>query len=191
MRAAAASSDDAVSFVLEGRITAQMEPPKAAQQVPFARRPESARVGDVQVAAAFAGAALVYRLDDTRFTSDPYNAFIAAPGPMFGNVIADWLDRHGPFAGVAQPGSRAPAALVLEATVTELYGDFRSGHKPAAVLAVQFALTDQTDARPRLVRERTIARRVELAQASPDALVRGYGEALAQILSQLVSDLGA
>ena len=80
---------------------------------------------------------------------------------------------------------------MLEATVAELYGDFREGKSPAAVLTVQFALIDQGGARPRLVRERTFTSRVDLPQATPDALVRGYGKALAEILSQLVPELGA
>lgn len=167
-----------------------IEPPMLAPEPRIARRPETLRMGHVQVAAAYAGSALVYRLDETRYTSDPYHAFIAAPGALLGHVIADWLDRCGPFSGVAQPGSKAPAAYILEATVTALYGDFRSGQKPAAVLAVQFALVDQTGLRPRLVQERTIARRVDLPRASPEALVHGYSEALAQILSQLASELG-
>jgi cholesterol transport system auxiliary component len=41
-----------------------------------------------------------------------------------------------------------------------------------------------------VVLERTIGRRVAIQQATPDALVRGYGEALAEILLQLVSNLG-
>jgi cholesterol transport system auxiliary component len=167
-----------------------VEPPMFAREPPIARRPETLRMGNVQVAAAYAGNALVYRLDEARYTSDPYNTFIAAPGALLGHVIADWLDRFGPFSSVAQPGSKAPAAYILEATVTELYGDFRSGRKPAAVLAVQFALIDQTGVRPRLVRERTIARRVDLPRASPEALVHGYSEALAEILLQLASELG-
>jgi len=57
------------------------------------------------------------------------------------------------------------------------------------VLAVQFALVDQTGARPKAVLERAIARRVDLPRASPDALVRGYGDALAQILAELSRDL--
>jgi hypothetical protein len=56
---------------------------------------------------------------------------------------------------------------------------------------VQFALIDQAGVRPQLMYERTIASRVELPHASPDALVRGYGEALAEILSQLMPDLSA
>ena len=169
-----------------------VEPPMAAAAAsPAARRPETLRMGDVRVAAAYASNALVYRVDDVQYVSDPYHAFIAEPGAMLGNRMAEWLDRAGPFKTVAQPGSAMPAPYVLEATVAELYGDFREGRPPAAVLTVQFALIDQAGARPRVVRERTIARRVDLPQASPDALVRGYGKALAEILAQLVSELSA
>jgi hypothetical protein len=76
---------------------------------------------------------------------------------------------------------------VLEATVTELYGDFRPG-RPAAV---QFVLIDLTGARPKAVLERTIGSRVDFPQASPDALARGYGTALADVLAQLVAALRA
>jgi len=167
-----------------------VDPPMAARSTSAARRPEALRMGNVRVAAAYAGNALVYRLDDVQYTSDPYHAFIAEPGAMLGNRMAEWLDRTGPFETVAQPGSTRPVAYVLEATVTELYGDFREGKSPAAVLAVQFALIDQAGARPKVVHECTIARRVDLPQASPDALVRGYGKGLAEILSQFVSELG-
>jgi len=156
-----------------------------------ARRPETLRMGDVHVAAAYGGNALVYRMGEVQYTSDPYHMFKADPDAMLGSRMAEWLDLAGPFDTVAQPGSARPTAYVLDVTVIELYGDFREGRHPAAVMAVQFALIDQAGVRPQLVHERTIASRVELPRASPDALVRGYGEALAEILSQLVPDLGA
>ncbi|MDB6041564.1 MAG: hypothetical protein JWM63_115 [Gammaproteobacteria bacterium] len=168
-----------------------VEPPMAAAGSPSARRPETLRMGNVRVAAAFAGNALVYRLDDVRYTSDPYHAFIAEPGAMLGNQMAEWLDRAGPFETVALPGSTRPTQYVLDATVAELYGDFRAGSPPAAVLTVQFALIDQAGARPKVVYESTIARRVDLPRASPDALVRGYSKALGEILSQLVPEISA
>jgi hypothetical protein len=127
-------------------------------------------------------------VDEVRFTSDPYSRFIADPGTMLGDQMAAWLGRTGRFA-VAGPESTLPAHYLLEATVTELYGDFRPERAAAAVLAVQFALVDQTGARPKAVLERSIARRVDLPRASPDALVRGYGDALAQILAELSTDL--
>ena len=155
-----------------------------------ARRPETLRMANVRVAAAFAGEALVYRVDEVRYTADPYHAFITEPARMLGNRIAEWLDRAGPFQSVAQPDSVRGAPYILEATVSELYGDFRPGYAPAAVVTVQFALLDLTGVRSKVVLERTIASRVNLPEASPGALVRGYGEALAEILLQLVPNLG-
>ena len=167
-----------------------VDPPMSVAPEPVARRPETLRMGNVRVA-AYAGSALVYRLDEVQYTSDPYHAFIADPGAMLGNRMAAWLDRKGPFKTVTQPGSITPAQYVLEATVTDLYGDFREGRRPAAVMTVQFVLIDEASASPKVVQERTIASRVDLSHASPDALVRGYGKALEEILLQLVPELSA
>ena len=104
---------------------------------------------------------------------------------MLGSRMAEWLDRAGPFKTVAQPGGVAPAPYALEAVVTELYGDFRPGQPPAAVMTVQFALIDLSGPTSTVVLERIIGRRVELPQATPDALVRGYGQALGEILTEL------
>jgi cholesterol transport system auxiliary component len=79
----------------------------------------------------------------------------------------------------------------LDATVIELYGDFREGRPPAAVLTMQFALIEQVGARPKVVYERTLASRIDLPKAAPDALVLGLGTALSKILSQLARDLNA
>lgn len=166
-----------------------VEPPMPALSPASERRAQSMRMGNVRVAAAFSGNALVYRTGDVQFVSDPYQAFIAEPAAMLGNRMAEWLDRSGPFKTVSQPGNARPAAFVLEATATELYGDFRAGQAPAAVMAVQFALIDPTTPRPTVVLERTIASRIVIAEATPDALVRGYGTALAEILTQLASEL--
>ena len=167
--------------------------PPAPQLVPTAaRQPEALRIGNVRVAAAYAGNALVYRMDDVRYVADPYHAFIAEPAALLGNQMAQWLDRAGPFSSVSPRGSAGPAAYVLDATVSELYGDFRPGQRPAAVVVVQFALIDQrAGVRPQSVQARTIASRVDLPQASPDALVRGYGTALAEILTQFVGGLNS
>jgi cholesterol transport system auxiliary component len=168
-----------------------VDPPvvAAAQSLPL--RAETLRVGFVRVAAAYASSALVYRLDDVRYATDPYHAFVADPAAMLDSRMAEWLDRTGPFSHVVPPGSGQSAPYVLEVTVGDLYGDFRPGRPPAAVVSAQFVLIDQTSVRPKVTYERTIPARVELPNASPDALVRGYGSALAEILSQLAADLGA
>ena len=75
-----------------------IDPPMLRPSRPLGdARPETLRMGNVRVAAAFAGNALVYRMDDVQYMSDPYHAFIAEPGAMLGNRMAEWLDRAGPF----------------------------------------------------------------------------------------------
>ena len=64
-------------------------------------------------------------------------------------------------------------------------GTFARVGPPAAVMTVQFTLVDLTGASPTVVLERFIGRRVDLPEASPDALVRGYGQALGEILAEL------
>jgi uncharacterized lipoprotein YmbA len=154
-----------------------------------ARRPETLRVGSVRVAAAYSGTPLIYRMNDVKFTSDPYHVFIAEPARMLADQITNWLDRAGPYRTVAEAESGGTAPYVLEADVTELYGDFRAGQTAAAVLTIRFTLIDQTGTRPKTAFERTLARRADLPRAAPEDLVRGYGEALAGILTELTSDL--
>jgi cholesterol transport system auxiliary component len=168
--------------------------PEPPTPMATARRAESMRMGDVRVAGSFSGNELVYRMDDVQYTSDPYHAFIADPASMLGNRMASWLNSAGPFKSVAQPGSAQSSKsvpYVLEATVTELYGDFRPGVPPAAVMTIQFALVDITSPRAVTAYGSTIGRRVQIVQASPDALMRGYGKALTEILSQLGAELAS
>jgi cholesterol transport system auxiliary component len=176
------------------RATTYIIEPTPPASTTAARQADTLRMGYVRVAASFAGNSLVYRVDDVQYISDPYHAFIADPAAMLGNRMADWLDQAGPFKAVAQPGSlqsAKSAPYVLEATVTELYGDTRTGMPPAAVMTIQFALLDTTGPRPVTAYQRTISRRVQIEQATPDALVRGYGTVLSEILSQVRSDLAS
>ena len=150
---------------------------------------ETLRMGTVRVAAPFASRSLVYRFNDVRYDSDPYHAFASEPGAMLGGRIAGWLNHAGPFRSVSQPGSAQTARYVLEASVTDLYGDFREGRAPAAVLAIQFALIDQGGLRPKTLYERSFTRSIDLPKASAEGLVGGYDQALLEMLAQVVSDL--
>lgn len=153
------------------------------------RRPQTLRIGKVRVAAEFGGTALVFRVDDVRYAADYYNAFLAEPSALLGGRMAEWLDRAGPFETVARPGAAVPASYVLDAVFTELYGDFRPGRIPTAVMTAQFTLVDLTGVIPKVALERTIGRRIELKESSPDALVRAYGLALGEILAELAPQM--
>jgi len=170
--------------------TYSIEPSPAALAIPKPPHPERLRVERVRVAAAYDRTALVYRLNAVRYVSDPYHTFLADPGPMLSNRIAEWLAAAGLFKAVDAPGGAAPAPWVLEATVTELYGDFEAGgDNPAAVMSIRFTIIDEGSARPKVAYERSLSRRVPVSRAAPEALVSGYGMALADILTQFATDL--
>ncbi len=72
---------------------------------------------------------------------------------------------------------------------TDLYGDFRPGQKPAAVMSVQFYLLDVSSSGSKTLLARSLGRRIELSQASGAELVRGYGIALTEILTEMSADM--
>lgn len=160
-----------------------IEPTPPTSSLP--RKPQTLTMGRVRVAPVYAGKSLVFRVDDVRYARDFYSVFIAEPDDMLASRIAAWLDRAGPFKSVAQPGNRHGSSYVLDAVVDELYGDFRPGRAPEAVITIQFRLMDLTGISPRPILERTIGRRVRLPEQSPEALIHGYGEALGEILAEL------
>lgn len=164
-----------------------LEPPAPTRV--GAPRPQTLRVGKVRVAPAFAGRELVFRLDDVRYVADFYNAFMADPGDMIGVAMAQWLGAAGLFQAVMQPDSATRADYVLEATVTTLHGDFRPGRTPAAAMEMEVALIDLTGVGTRVRWQRTIGRRIDLSEASPGTLVRAYGDALGDILTELAAGL--
>lgn len=166
-----------------------IEPPPATEQTSAPLHAERLQLGRVRVAAPYDRTPLVYRLSAVRYVSDPYHAFIADPGPMLANRIVEWLNQTGRYRAVVGPGGFSPPSQVLDVAVTELYGDFQESTQAAAVMSIEFTLIDQSSPRPKIAYERSITRRIPLSSSSPEALVRGYGSALAEILSQLTADL--
>jgi ABC-type uncharacterized transport system auxiliary subunit len=162
-----------------------LEPTRGSVQPGYERQP--LRIANVRVSRSFAGSELVYRLDDVRFAQDYYNRFIAPPAPMLEASIAEWLARSGPFS-IVQAGTPVSARFVLEATFLELYGDFREGRTPEAVMTVQFSIIDDSSSSPQVVFDKTISRRIPITQSSAPQLVRGYNVALGEILTELSSD---
>jgi hypothetical protein len=170
--------------------TYRIEAPTKQVEVSKAQQLKPLRVGRIQVAIPYDQASLVYRLSTVRFSADPYHAFLAEPAPMLADQIAEWLMGTGLLKEADGRDGTAPTARVLEATVTELYGDFEEGGAgAAAVMSVHFTVVNQEGVRPRVEYERLLARRIPLSSASPEELVRGYGTALAEILGQLATDL--
>ena len=154
--------------------------------------PASGAVLDVRglfVSPGFEGKELVYRMGDTRYESDFYNAWFLSPSAMLTQQMQDWLRHARLFERVVATSSYMDATHILEGTVTALYGDYRQqgGHK--AVVGIQIVLIEDTSTRPAIVFQRDYQQLVELTETSPDALTRGWNQGLEKIFMTLEADL--
>jgi cholesterol transport system auxiliary component len=148
------------------------------------------KMGSFSVTTPFDTKSLVYRLGDQQYEKDFYNAYIATPSNMFSNATRQWLDQSGIFRLTVAQGTSFFPFYTLQATIDELYGDYRG--KPVAVVSVQFFLTVTNPNIPTpLITAKRYTQRVALANNLPQTLVMGQQRALAEILQQLEADLFA
>ena len=148
------------------------------------------KMGSFSVTTPFDTKSLVYRLGDQQYEKDFYNAYIATPSSMFSNATRQWLDQSGIFRLTVAQGTSFFPFYTLQATIDELYGDYRG--KPEAVVSVQFFLTVTNPTIPTpLITAKRYTQRVALANKLPQTLVLGQQRALAEILQQLEADLFA
>lgn len=148
------------------------------------------KMGSFSVATPFDGKSLVYRVGEQRYEKDFYNAYIASPSSMISNASRQWLDQSGIFRIAVAQGTSFFPFYTLQATVDELYGDYRS--KPEAVVSVQFFLTvTNPNLTNPLITAKRYTQRVALANNLPQTLVLGQQQALAEILQQFEADLFA
>jgi len=146
------------------------------------------KVRRFDVAPQYGAAELVYRIGDAEYAADYYNVFFVPPADLLTQAVRQWLADSGRFEQVPDAASRLPATHTLEGNVTALYGDFRG--QPAAVMEIQFALLDEAGPRPGLGFSKTYTRSIPIAADQPPELVKGWNQALGEILGELEPDLG-
>lgn len=148
-------------------------------------------VYNLRVSPRYEGRSFVYRRSESSFESDFYNQFLVYPGAILTEEVRKGLAAAGMFQAVIGGASQLAPTHILEGSVNALYGDFRDAGSPKAVLEMEFFLTRDTPANADIVVHRRYSKSVPVNGGSAEALVRGWSQALNEILAGLVADLEA
>ena len=147
-------------------------------------------VSELRISPRYQGQSFVYRISDAGYESDFYNQFLIAPAALITEEVRKGLAQSRIFAYVTNSASQLRPTHRLEGTVNALYGDFRSGGG-RAVVELEVFLTKQAPTGTEVVMDKRYSRSVPLTRRSPEALVKGWDEALRGIFTSLITDLKA
>jgi cholesterol transport system auxiliary component len=150
---------------------------------------ETLEVSNIRVSPRYADRSFVYRTSEAGYESDFYNQFLIAPASLITEEVRKGLIEAQTFKHVTGSASQSQSNYVLEGTVNALYGDFRNPSSPSAVLEMEFFLTSEIPAKPGILLQKRYAKSIPLSGRTPEALVRGWNQALEEILVSLAADL--
>lgn len=146
-------------------------------------------VSPLRVSPRYEGRSFVYRRSEANFEADFYNQFLVSPGALLTEEIRRGLSQAQVVQYVVGASSQAEPTLVLEGTVDALYGDFRDLNNPKAVLEMEFFLAKESPTKADMVLRRRYTKSVNVNGRTPEALVKGWNDALNEIATALASDL--
>lgn len=147
------------------------------------------RVRSLQVAAPFDGKGFVYRQTALGYQSDFYHEFLVTPRALLTEQVRQWLGDSGLFQFVLDAPSKGEQTHSLEGNVLALYGDFRDGASPKAVLETEFFLFNEQTASPQIIFHQRYRQEVALENRAPETLANGWSKAAQKTFTDLEADL--
>jgi uncharacterized lipoprotein YmbA len=152
---------------------------------------ETLQVSNIRVSPRYADKGFVYRTSEAGYESDFYNQFLVSPASLITEEVRKGLTGSQAFKYVISASNQSQPSYILEGTVNALYGDFRNANSPRAVLEMEFFLTSEIPGNPGILMQKRYAKSLPLTGRTPEALIKGWNEALEEILIPLAADLKA
>jgi uncharacterized lipoprotein YmbA len=146
-------------------------------------------VASLRVSPRYEGRSFIYRRSDASFEADFYNQFLVSPGALLTEEVRRAVSQAQVARYVVGTASQLEPTHVLEGTIDALYGDFRDVNAPKAVLEMEFFLSKESPAKADIVARKRYVKSLPVNGRTPEALVKGWNEALNEIVAALVADL--
>ena len=148
-------------------------------------------VADMRISPRYEGQSFIYRVSEGGYESDFYNQFLIAPAVLVTEEVRRGLAQSGISQYVINSSSQIQPTYRLDGTVNAIYGDFRNASTAKAVLDMEFFLTKPGQEATQVLIAKRYSKSVPLTGRTPEALVKGWNEALEEILRSLIADLKA
>jgi cholesterol transport system auxiliary component len=148
-------------------------------------------VSSLRVSPRYEGRSFVYRRGDASFESDFYHQFLVSPGALLTEEVRRALAQAQVAQYVIGAASQLEPTHNLEGSVDALYGDFRDLNAPKAILEMEFFLSQESPTKAEIVTRKRYVKSIAVNGRTPEALVKGWNDALNEILTALVADLKA
>jgi cholesterol transport system auxiliary component len=148
-------------------------------------------VSTLRVSPRYEGRSFVYRRGAANFESDFYHQFLVSPGALLTEEVRRALAQAQVAQYVIGTASQLEPTHNLEGSVDALYGDFRDVNAPKAVLEMEFFLSKEAPSKAEIVTRKRYIKSMAVSGRTPEALIKGWNDALNEILAQLIADLKA
>lgn len=153
--------------------------------------PYCVSVRPCRAAPAFRSKVLIYRVGEAEYQKDFYNQLLSTPAESITQSLSDWITsvQWTP----CLPGTAPKDFYTITPVLDEIYGDFRDGSNPFAVVKMQLSLT-LTDSKCRCVKtlvNKPYEARVLMGKWTIRELVVAYSKALEKIFADFQKDAEA
>lgn len=157
---------------------------------PAASRHEALlRVERVRIAPPYDTRMFVYRLSETQYQTDYYNAFVDDPERLLTAELVRRLSQAGLFAAVLEPTANIETPLRMETSVMDYYADFRDKASPRAVVRARVLLVlDRVDATA-VQAEWLVEKSAPIRGTHASDIADAWGRAVSEMITEIASRL--
>ncbi len=143
----------------------------------------------VSISPTFQSRSFTYRTGDNSYEQDPYAGFLIPPERALAESIRASMRASGVFGCVVEPGSGIMPTVVVEASINELYGDFRQASRPMGTMGIHLMCYEVLHGEPsHILFDKYCLQETPLARKTPGALMAAWDADLREIMNQINSE---